>query len=246
MARCPFGFHRGRAVGHHGRVTLQSDAASRAANAATSIVDAQLLDQARAAVADAAAVIEAGITTAKASGTADQDQQLVYSLAHASSAQAMAAAALDYAGLGADEALLAHIFIGRHVSDLAATLWARSEDWGVAATALDGARPYASVVTAPEFVAAAAVVPGTTNLPDDMAMVASTFRQFATEQIAPHAEAIHRHDLDIPVDIIEAVAQLGCFGLSIPEEFGGSASGSEDDYMAMVIATALAALDRSW
>ena len=68
-------------------------------------------------------------------------------------------------------------------------------------------------------------------------MVATTFRQFANERVAPHAEAIHRHDLDIPQEIIDGVAELGCFGLSIPLEYDGSASGSEDDYMAMVIAT---------
>jgi (2S)-methylsuccinyl-CoA dehydrogenase len=33
------------------------------------------------------------------------------------------------------------------------------------------------------------------------------------------------------------VTELGCFGLSIPEQYGGFAAGTEDDYMAMVIAT---------
>lgn len=196
-----------------------------------------LLSEARAAVATAKAVVDTGIQTAKESGTADHDQQLVYSLAHAASARAMAESALQYALIGDAEAVLAHVFIGRQLTELAAMLWARSGDWGVAPTALDATRSYAAVVTAPDFVAAAAALAGSSSLPDDLAMVATTFRQFANERIAPHAEAIHRHDRDIPTEIIDGVAELGCFGLSIPEHYGGSASGSEDDYMAMVIAT---------
>ena len=199
--------------------------------------DPSLLSEATASVQIAHEVIATGITTAKESGTADQDQQLVYSLAHAASAAAMAQSALGYAEVGVDEARLAHIFIGRQLTDLASMLWARSTDWGVEESALDGTRPYAAKVTAPAFVSAAAAAAGSSNLPDDLDMVAATFRQFAKEQIAPHAESIHRQDLDIPKGIIDGVAGLGCFGLSIPIEYGGSASGSVDDYMAMVIAT---------
>ncbi|MEM7095462.1 MAG: acyl-CoA dehydrogenase family protein [Actinomycetota bacterium] len=196
-----------------------------------------LAERAAVAVELALDVIATGIATAKASGTADDDQTLVYSLAHARSAAAMAESALAYAARGEEEARLAHVFIGRFLNDLASMVWARSADWGVEPGALDGARDYAALVTAPNYVGAAAATAGASTLPDDLAMVASTFRQFADERVAPHAEHIHREDLDIPLEIIDGVAELGCFGLSIPEEFGGSASGSEDDYMAMVIAT---------
>lgn len=183
------------------------------------------------------AVIDTGIATAKASGTADQDQQLVYSLAHAKSAAEMAESALTYAEGGEAQAHLAHVFIGRYLGDLASMLWSRSADWGVEPGALDSTRDYAAIVTAPAFVGAAAGLKAESSLPDDLAMVATTFRQFADDRIAPHAEEIHRHDLDIPREIIDGVAELGCFGLSVPQEYAGSASGSEDDYMAMVIAT---------
>lgn len=203
-----------------------------------SLADADdLLASARAAVQVAQQVIQTGIATAKASGTAEHDQQLVYSLAHAASAAAMSESALGYAELGETEARLAHVFIGRQLSELASMLWARSSDWGVAPTALDATRDYAALVTAPDFVSAVASAGGSAHLADDLEMVATTFRQFANERIAPHAEHIHRQDLDIPQEIIDGVAELGCFGLSIPQEYGGSASGSEDDYMAMVIAT---------
>src|SRR5205807_1760875 len=42
--------------------------------------------------------------------------------------------------------------------------------------------------------------------------------------------------LDVPDEIIRGVAELGLFGLSIPEEFGGSLSGRPDN-VAMLIAT---------
>ena len=57
-------------------------------------------------------------------------------------------------------------------------------------------------------------------------MVADTFRRFAEDKIAPKAEHIHREDTDIPEEIIDGLAELGCFGLSVPEEYGGFATGS--------------------
>jgi (2S)-methylsuccinyl-CoA dehydrogenase len=41
----------------------------------------------------------------------------------------------------------------------------------------------------------------------------------------------------VPEEVISGLAELGAFGLSIPEEFGGFASGTESDYMGMVVAT---------
>jgi (2S)-methylsuccinyl-CoA dehydrogenase len=67
-------------------------------------------------------------------------------------------------------------------------------------------------------------------------MLRATFRDFARTEIAPHAAAIHRGDLDIPDNIIRGVSELGVFGLSIPEEYGGSQAGSED-FESMLIVT---------
>ncbi len=63
-----------------------------------------------------------------------------------------------------------------------------------------------------------------------------TLRDFAERKVAPRAQEIHRQDLDVPDDIVRGVAELGLFGLSIPEEFGGSLSG-RPDHVAMLIAT---------
>jgi (2S)-methylsuccinyl-CoA dehydrogenase len=48
---------------------------------------------------------------------------------------------------------------------------------------------------------------------------------------------VHRTNADVPEDIISGLAELGGFGLSVPEEYGGFATGGESDYMGMVVAT---------
>jgi (2S)-methylsuccinyl-CoA dehydrogenase len=68
-------------------------------------------------------------------------------------------------------------------------------------------------------------------------MVQDAFRRFAEDKIMPIAEEIHRHNGDIPEEIVTGLAEMGAFGLSIPEEYGGFASGGASDYIAMVVAT---------
>ena len=78
---------------------------------------------------------------------------------------------------------------------------------------------------------------GPTHLSDDFELVAETFRRFADDKIRPAAEHVHRTNGDVPEDIISGLAELGGFGLSVPEEYGGFATGGESDYMGMVVAT---------
>lgn len=58
-------------------------------------------------------------------------------------------------------------------------------------------------------------------------------REFAAQEVAPHAEHIHRTDATIPEQFIEKMAELGFFGLSIPEEYGGVEMGN----LAMILTT---------
>jgi (2S)-methylsuccinyl-CoA dehydrogenase len=62
---------------------------------------------------------------------------------------------------------------------------------------------------------------GVSGLDDELEMIRDQFRRFADEQVAPHAHGWHRRDELIPMDIIEQLAEMGVFGLTIPEEFGG-------------------------
>ncbi len=52
-------------------------------------------------------------------------------------------------------------------------------------------------------------------------MIRDQFRRFADEQVAPFAQGWHERDALIPDAVVEAVAELGVFGLTIPEDQGG-------------------------
>jgi len=52
-------------------------------------------------------------------------------------------------------------------------------------------------------------------------MVAEQFRRFVAEQVAPHAHGWHLADALIPMPIVAQMAELGVFGLTVPEDFGG-------------------------
>ncbi len=58
-------------------------------------------------------------------------------------------------------------------------------------------------------------------------------REFALNEVLPKAEHIHRSDADLPEELIEKMSELGYFGLSIPEEYGGSEMGN----LAMIVTT---------
>jgi (2S)-methylsuccinyl-CoA dehydrogenase len=70
-----------------------------------------------------------------------------------------------------------------------------------------------------------------------MEMVQDTFRSFAANVIAPHAEHVHRTNGDVPEEIVTGLAEIGAFGLSVPAEYGGYSEGGDDEYTAMVVAT---------
>ncbi|MBV6273915.1 acyl-CoA/acyl-ACP dehydrogenase [Alcaligenaceae bacterium CGII-47] len=78
---------------------------------------------------------------------------------------------------------------------------------------------------------------GNINLADDIVMAHDAFHRFAETVIAPLAEKIHRHDLTVPEEILIGMREMGAFGLSIPEEYGGSASGTVQDLLMMIAVT---------
>ncbi len=78
---------------------------------------------------------------------------------------------------------------------------------------------------------------GQVELAQSVAMASGAFERFAAGVVAPMAGAIHREDLTVPEDIIEQMREMGAFGLSIPEAYGGSATGHDDDTMMMIAVT---------
>ncbi len=47
------------------------------------------------------------------------------------------------------------------------------------------------------------------------------FRKFADREVVPMAQHVHRTDTLIPLSLVDKLAELGVFGLTIPEEYGG-------------------------
>jgi (2S)-methylsuccinyl-CoA dehydrogenase len=74
-------------------------------------------------------------------------------------------------------------------------------------------------------------------LDEQVAMARDGFRRFAAEQVSPLAERIHREDLTIPESLLQPLREMGVFGLSIPEAYGGTAPGGHDDTQMMVAVT---------
>ena len=73
---------------------------------------------------------------------------------------------------------------------------------------------------------------------EDAAMVQDMFVKFAREVVAPQAEHIHRQDLIVPEEeLLQPLREMGVFGLSIPEQYGGTAPDDRDDNLTMVVVT---------
>ncbi|MEM7662400.1 MAG: acyl-CoA dehydrogenase family protein [Pseudomonadota bacterium] len=60
-----------------------------------------------------------------------------------------------------------------------------------------------------------------TGLEDTMDMVRDQFRKFANDKVVPFAHEWHMKNEYIPMDVVQEMGELGVFGLTIPEEFGG-------------------------
>ncbi|NCF45581.1 MAG: acyl-CoA dehydrogenase [Proteobacteria bacterium] len=75
------------------------------------------------------------------------------------------------------------------------------------------------------------------RLDDEKRIIRNTFKDFADDVVKPLAEEVHRKDLLVPAEILEPLKQMGVFGLSVPERFGGLKPDSTEDSMGMVIVT---------
>jgi (2S)-methylsuccinyl-CoA dehydrogenase len=62
---------------------------------------------------------------------------------------------------------------------------------------------------------------GATGLDEELEMIRDQFRRYADEKVIPVAHDWHLKDELIPMEVISELAEMGVFGLTIPEEFGG-------------------------
>ncbi len=145
---------------------------------------------------------------------------------------------------------LAKTFVAELCQDLAGELAYKAPQWGVSrevvertllresvrgfvANALDAAH-WERVGNLVLQESASALDSG---LDRDREMIRMQFRRFAEERVVPLAQAVHREDQLIPRELIDAVSELGCFGLCIPERYGGLQPDDRPDNLGMCVVT---------
>ncbi|MDQ1476317.1 MAG: (2S)-methylsuccinyl-CoA dehydrogenase [Actinomycetota bacterium] len=212
--------------------TDQELAAGAALDLAASVVDTAVSNLAQSSLADGK------LSVAKL----DENQVIAYDLAHAAAAVEAGRVMKRYAEHGETESMLARAFVADAVSDIVARLIGREELWGVDPATLAPAHDFVAAHRAPVFLEALADQcakhgTGPTHLGSDFELVGDTFRRFADDKIRPVAEHVHRTNADVPEEVISGLAEIGGFGLSVPEEYDGFATGGESDYIGMVVAT---------
>ena len=65
------------------------------------------------------------------------------------------------------------------------------------------------------------VTVGNCGLDEELEMIREQFRRYTVDKVEPHAHEWHLKDELIPMEVIEELAEMGVFGLTIPEEYGG-------------------------
>lgn len=142
----------------------------------------------------------------------------------------------------------ARLFVAELAQDLAAELAFRASHWGltreqVQTTLLNEAnvRFLESTLDAGYYRQVGEMVLAETStefgLDPERELIRQQFRRFAEQKVVPVAARVHRDDDLIPKEIIKAVSELGCFGLSIPERYGGLQPDERHDNLGMCVVT---------
>ena len=142
----------------------------------------------------------------------------------------------DAGQFGEMEALILQIGFGEYLNQIAGGIpmsqgeFARLTDLGITWQPGDAAR---ALMTAGNTQAARMQLVGcmqtnhgratfgVTGLDAELEMIRDQFRRFADEEVVPHAHGWHLQDALIPMEVIDKLAAMGVFGLTIPEAHGG-------------------------
>jgi (2S)-methylsuccinyl-CoA dehydrogenase len=68
---------------------------------------------------------------------------------------------------------------------------------------------------------------GNAGLDETLEAIREEMRKFSVSEVTPYAQQWHLKNEYIPLDVIGQMSELGVFGLTMPEEFGGMALGKE-------------------
>ncbi|MBC7770734.1 MAG: acyl-CoA dehydrogenase family protein [Phycisphaerales bacterium] len=170
----------------------------------------------------------------------DREQHLVHGLAWVATYAETLREVRDWAGalsernaFGETEQLLAKLLAAEYAAQLAGGLpmtqveTIRPADFGISAP------PVTLRVTQEEKSQLASLLHDSqgratfenVNLDADLDLIREQFRRFADDRIVPFAHGWHCRDEFIPLSVVEEMGALGVFGLTIPEEYGGSGLG---------------------
>lgn len=184
----------------------------------------------------------------------DQNQFVQYQIAWLTSEQKIAENFIEYAwndslGTGELEKLMAQVFAAEVVSHIRTEFSSRSSEYGISTQELvsklfdDATNKFLEESGAIEnynhiadLIASSGSF-GAYGLSEDHEMFRQTFKQFAEEVVAPKAEHVHRHDDIVPEEIIQGLRDMGCFGLCIPESYGGLQPNDKPDNISMLVVT---------
>jgi (2S)-methylsuccinyl-CoA dehydrogenase len=221
----------------------------------------QLLEQAGPVLRDTQALIDKALSALKAktmvegklsNARLDEYQLVSYELSLCWAECCAARFMLDHAVECQDEftSRLCALFCAEAVTATSARLRARSADFELAdgdiAAVLDGevARHFlpaqlaaANIAAIGEEVMERGANLGPDALEERYTMMRDSFHRFADEVVMPLAESVHREDLIIPDEILEPLKEMGVFGLSIPESYGGLQEDDKEDTLGMIIVT---------
>ncbi len=221
---------------------------------------AQHLESAQAAISKSLAWIKRQCTVGKgvSNEKLDEHQLASFDLAWCAAEATGTRFALDYArkvgaarqgGVVSLEERIALVFCAEALQNIRNRLWARPQSFGLgdadlAALAAPGYGGFcqahldaAGLEALGKDVIALNGASGAYLLSDEATMMQDSFRRLATDVVMPLAEAIHREDRIIPQEILGPLTEMGCFGLSIPERFGGLRSDEHEDNMGMIVVT---------
>ena len=184
----------------------------------------------------------------------DTHQQVSYELAFSAAELAAPVVMLKYAQqVGDDDSQaipLALAFCAESVRIVWQRLFSHASEAGLSSPdllALMGSEPVASFLAEQGDVAHYAAIGaqllerGNVHLPSGLGeekdMIRDAFARFTEEVVMPRAEHIHRFDTDIPDEIIQGAAEMGCFGTCIPEQYGGLMPDDRHDSIGMLVVT---------
>lgn len=78
---------------------------------------------------------------------------------------------------------------------------------------------------------------GVDFMSEEQRLARDAARKISDSVVAPQASRIHQQNLTIPDDIINEVREFGCFGLSIPQKYGGLLVDGQEDCLGMLLVT---------